>query len=93
MNHRGIIYQIIYNKDCDYMDERIIDILKYFFLTFVSLGLMYYIARSSLNLALILLISLAFTILYTLDKFKVLGKVLFHPKSDISDNTKKDQPM
>ncbi|HYF84480.1 MAG TPA: hypothetical protein VEB00_15805 [Clostridia bacterium] len=75
------------------MNDKIIDVLKYFFLTFFSLGLMYYIARSSLNLGLVLLVSIAFTVLYALDKFKVLGKLFFPEKSITSQNTKKDQAM
>ena len=75
------------------MNDKIIDVLKYFFLTFFSLALMYYIAKSSLNLGLVLLISAAFTILYALDKFKVLGK-LFSPSKNIgSENLNKDQSM
>jgi hypothetical protein len=75
------------------MNDKIIDVLKYFFLTFFSLGLMYYIARSNLNLGLILLVSIAFTILYALDKFKVIGKIFFPLKGTTSDNIKKDQAM
>lgn len=75
------------------MNVKIIDVLKYFFLTFFSLALMYYIARSSLNIGLVLLVSIAFTILYALDKFKVLGKLLFPQKNIASENVKKDQAM
>jgi len=75
------------------MNDKIIDVLKYFFLTFFSLALMYYIAKSSFNLGLVLLISVAFTILYALDKFKVLGKLLFPSKKIGSENLNKDQSM
>lgn len=75
------------------MNEKTTDILKYFFLTFFSLEIMYYIARSTFNLGLVLLVSIIFTVLYTLDKFKVFGKLLSSNKSIASDNVKKDQAM
>ncbi|MGE5630329.1 MAG: hypothetical protein ACM3TR_04435 [Caulobacteraceae bacterium] len=75
------------------MNEKTVDILKYFFLTFVSLELMYFIAKSRLNLLLVLLVSVAFAILYALDKYKVLIK-LFSVQQKINENAvKKDQVM
>ncbi len=75
------------------MNDKKIDVVKYFFLTFFSLEIMYYIARSSLNFGLVLLVSAAFTFLYALDKFKVLGKLFPPHKSTASENIKKDQAM
>lgn len=75
------------------MNEKTVDILKYFFLTFISLEIMYYIARSSLNIGLVLLISVIFTCLYALDKFRILGRLLSPNKSIASDNVKKDQAL
>lgn len=73
------------------MNDKKIDVVKYFFLTFFSLEIMYYIARSSLNFGLVLLVSIAFTFLYALDKFNILGKLFFPQKSLPSENINKDQ--
>jgi len=75
------------------MNEKTIDILKYFLLTFVSLEIMYYVARSSLNIGLVLLVSVIFTALYALDKFKVFGRLFSSAKSPSPDSMKKDQAM
>ncbi|MHB1394780.1 MAG: hypothetical protein ACYCYE_17290 [Clostridia bacterium] len=75
------------------MNDKRIDVVKYFFLTFLSLEIMYYIARSSLNFELVLLVSIAFTFLYALDKFKVLSKLFSPHKSAPSETVKKDQAL
>lgn len=69
------------------MNEKVIDVLKYFFLTFASLELMYYIAKSSFNLPIVLLVTICFTILYTLDKYKVLRKILLSQHSINKDHS------
>jgi hypothetical protein len=80
-------------KERDFMNDKILDIGKYFCLTFVSLEIMYYIAKSRLNLGLVLLVSLIFTILYSLDKFKVLGMFLSRSRSTPTDKNNKNQSM
>lgn len=74
------------------MNEKVIDVLKYFVLTFFSLELMYYVAKSSFNLPIVLLITVCFTVLYTLDKYKVLKKI-FSSQNSSSNSVKKDQSM
>ena len=83
----------LFRKECDFMNEKMVDILKYFFLTFVSLEIMYYIARSSLNIGLVLLISIIFTVLYSLDKFRLFGRPFSRNKGITADKTKKEQAM
>lgn len=80
-------------KERDFMNEKLLDIVKYFCLTFVSLEIMYYIARSSLNFVLVLLVSLVFTFFYSLDKFKVIGRLFSGSSSTVPDKSGKKQSM
>lgn len=75
------------------MNEKVLDIAKYFCLTFVSLEIMYYIARSRLNFGLVLLVSLVFTILYSLDRFKVIGMLFSGSRSTPPEKSSKKLSM
>lgn len=75
------------------MNEKVIDILKYFLLTFASLELMYYVAKSSFNLPIVLLIAVGFTVLYTMDKYKVLQKFLSQRQNLDKKPINKNQSM
>jgi hypothetical protein len=80
-------------KERDLMNDKMLDIGKYFCLTFISLEIMYYIARSRLNLGLVLMVSLIFTILYSLDKLKVSGMFFSGSRSTPTDKSNKNQSM
>lgn len=69
------------------------EIIKYFFLIFLSTEVTYYIAKGRLNLFLVLGVTVFFTILFALDKYKLFGGIAFYPRKIDNKTAKKDQAM
>lgn len=58
------------------MNENLRDIFKYFILIILSLSITYYAATSSVNVPVVLGIALFFMLLYIVNKFKLLKKLI-----------------
>lgn len=69
------------------------EIIKYFFLIFLSTEITYYIAKGRPNLFLVLGVTVLFTLLFALDKYKLFGGITFRPRKIDGKSPKKDQAM
>lgn len=76
------------------MNNKLYDVLKYTFLTFLSLEVIYFIAKSSFNFPLVAALTLLFTILYVINKFSLIRKIFFNDKAfTLNRNTNKSKDI
>lgn len=66
-------------KENDIMNDQLRDILKYMFLTFLSLEILYFIAKGKPNFILVPIVSAVLTVLYAISKLRLVEKI-FSPR-------------